>query len=114
MVQSITTFCEVTPDHSTKQMAMRPCGPERIASITLGFDNAAAYPSRWSWNLRVSTLRETSEASTRRRSTDSSARDGVTSARIEAANTSRRTKRVMPDLHEARIEFRTRQRRPLR
>ena len=41
-VQSITSLSEVAPDHSTKQIAILPCGPERIASITRGLDSAAA------------------------------------------------------------------------
>ena len=34
MVQSITTLCELTPDHSTKATAMRRCRPAVIASNT--------------------------------------------------------------------------------
>ena len=41
-VQSITTFWAPKPDHSTKQTAIRWCGPERIASITCGSEIAAA------------------------------------------------------------------------
>jgi hypothetical protein len=41
-VQSITSFCAPNPDHSTKATAMRPCGPERIASSTRGSAIAAA------------------------------------------------------------------------
>ena len=42
MVQSITSFCAPAPDHSTKHTAMRPCGPEPIASSTRGLVIAAA------------------------------------------------------------------------
>jgi len=91
MVQSITSFCEVTPDHSTKQIAMRPCGPERIASITRGFESAG----RIAFTLKLELARVDAGAKHRRRaraaeSTGSSARSGVASARSEAANTSRR------------------------
>ena len=41
-VQSITTFCAPTPDHSRKLSAILPCGPERMASSTCGFEIAAA------------------------------------------------------------------------
>jgi len=41
-VQSITTFCAPMPDHSTKQIAILPCGPDLIASTTRGLESAAA------------------------------------------------------------------------
>ena len=36
------TFCEVWPDHSTKQIAILPLGPDLTASITRGLESAAA------------------------------------------------------------------------
>ena len=42
IVQSITSFWLPTPDHSTKQMAMRRFGPEAIALSTRGSEIAAA------------------------------------------------------------------------
>ena len=42
MVQSITSLTEVAPDHSTKQIAILPCGPDWIASTTRRLDSAAA------------------------------------------------------------------------
>ena len=42
IVQSITSLSELAPDHSTKQIAILPCGPDLIASITRGLDSAAA------------------------------------------------------------------------
>ena len=42
VVQSITTRCEPTPDHSTKVNPMRPVRPDRMASSTRESEMAAA------------------------------------------------------------------------
>ena len=41
IVQSATTFCSPAPDHSTKQIAIVPVVPPRIAASTRGSVNAA-------------------------------------------------------------------------
>jgi len=61
-----------------------------MASITRGLLMAAIYPSRCSLNLTASTLRDTSEASTSRRSTGSAAKAAVVRTKVAASTANRR------------------------
>src|SRR4030088_3544102 len=84
------------PDHSTNATAMRPFWPARMASITRGLENAAAYPERCRSNFDSSMLLETSAARMRSRSTRSAPQVKVQPVvAISAATTKVRTPCIM-------------------